>query len=400
MRGWVILCRVIDHFGDAGVCWRLARQLVDEQNAQVTLWIDRPAVLACLEPALAGSPGPVRGVEVRAWETLGNAEAAAAGDADVVVSAFGCEPPAALREAMRSSPRRPVWINLEYFSAETWVDSHHGLASPKPDGLVEHFFFPGLSPASGGVLHEAGLEAARDLWQANRRMQRDFLARLGCFPREGERLLSVFAYPQAPVVELIRALESQPGLWRILLAGAPDAQRRQAWARPPGSHRIQIQALPFVSQDDYDRLLWSCDANLVRGEDSLVRALWAGRPFLWHAYRQADQAHLTKVDALVTRLSPSPGQQNRAPTGGNENAWKAAMRIWNGYEPDRSQGQPQAPNPLAVRTLARWLGQIRAQSTATRQWASDLASPGADLASRLVEFAQGRRSPPSRDPRI
>ena len=49
-------------------------------------------------------------------------------------------------------------------------------------------------------------------------------------------------------------------------------------------------------------MLWACDLNLVRGEDSLVRALWAGQPFVWHIYPQHDNAHHAKLDAFLDWL--------------------------------------------------------------------------------------------------
>ena len=39
-RSWDVFCRVVDNYGDAAVCWRLARQLADEHGARVRLWID------------------------------------------------------------------------------------------------------------------------------------------------------------------------------------------------------------------------------------------------------------------------------------------------------------------------------------------------------------------------
>ncbi len=55
----------------------------------------------------------------------------------------------------------------------------------------------------------------------------------------------------------------------------------------------------MTDQSDYDHLLWCCDFNLVRGEDSFLRAQWAARPFLWHIYPQADAAHLEKLTAFL-----------------------------------------------------------------------------------------------------
>src|SRR5690606_29878177 len=79
----------------------------------------------------------------------------------------------------------------------------------------------------------------------------------------------------------------------------------------PGLTHMQHEALrvfesPFVNQDDFDRLLWSSELNIVRGEDSLIRAIWAQQPFLWHIYRQQDDAHLVKLDAWLHRAQFSP----------------------------------------------------------------------------------------------
>ena len=37
---WTIFCAIIDNYGDIGVCWRLARQLVHEYQLAVDLWVD------------------------------------------------------------------------------------------------------------------------------------------------------------------------------------------------------------------------------------------------------------------------------------------------------------------------------------------------------------------------
>lgn len=156
-----IYCRVVDNFGDAGVCWRLARQLAGEHGLDVRLHIDRPATLRSIEPrAVAGAH--VAGVAIREWTGVDDAVAAPPpGDErtmvgerqpDVIVSAFGCELPATVRGrlAAGSPAPKPLWVNLEYLSAEEWVAGCHGLASVKPgDGAIEHFYYPGFAPATG-----------------------------------------------------------------------------------------------------------------------------------------------------------------------------------------------------------------------------------------------------------
>jgi hypothetical protein len=40
LKRWDIFCKIVDNFGDIGVCWRLARQLQLEHGLQIRLWID------------------------------------------------------------------------------------------------------------------------------------------------------------------------------------------------------------------------------------------------------------------------------------------------------------------------------------------------------------------------
>src|SRR5690242_8896754 len=156
-----IFCKVVDNYGDAGVSWRLARQLVREHDMAVTLWIDAIASLA----RIATGIDPTRkvqsseGVRVRAWpESLTGIELP-----DVVVEAFGCGLPDDYVDAMAAARRAPTWVNLEYLSAEPWVESAHGLPSPQPRlPLTRYFYFPGFTDRTGGLLREAGLLEARD----------------------------------------------------------------------------------------------------------------------------------------------------------------------------------------------------------------------------------------------
>src|SRR5436190_18143119 len=124
-----IFCKVVDNFGDAGVSWRLARQLVREHDIAVTLWIDALASLAKIAPDVdrVRDDQVHAGVRIRAWtEPFCHFDLP-----DVVIEAFGCGLPQAYLDAMVAAPRPPVWINLEYLSAEPWVESAHGLPSPQ-----------------------------------------------------------------------------------------------------------------------------------------------------------------------------------------------------------------------------------------------------------------------------
>lgn len=328
---WDIFCRVIDNHGDLGVCWRLARSLAARGTA-VRLWVDDASALAWMAPR-GNEAGPA-GIEVRAWpEASGMVR-----PGDVVIEAFGCEPPPAFVSRMAARTPAPRWVNLEYLSAEDYVERSHGLASPQfhgpGAGLTKHFFYPGFTPRTGGLLREPGL--LQDIAGFDGPA---WLARQGWAPRPGERVVSLFAYANPALPELLDALARQPTL---LLACPGPLQAPAVAADRPG---LRTLALPYLPQDDYDRLLWACDLNFVRGEDSFVRAQWAGKAFVWHIYPQHDDAHHAKLQAFMDR-SALP------------ESWRALWRGWNGLAP-----LPDTPPDLAQASAhaQAWRAQLAAQ---------------------------------------
>jgi len=358
---WDVFCRVVDNFGDVGVCWRLASNLA-ERGQRVRLWVDDATALRWM------APDGHDGVEVHPWL----AGTAFPPPGDVVVEAFGCDPAPAFLAAMASaaeSARPPVWINLEYLSAERYVERSHALASPQMSGpargLVKWFFYPGFTPATGGLLREPALQAEqavfdRDAW----------LAAQGIAPRPGERLVSVFCYPGAPVDRLVASLaaDGRP----TLLATAPGAATGAVRAAlATHGDTLRQHALPWLTQPAFDRLLWAADLNFVRGEDSWVRAQWAGRPFVWQAYAQADGAHGPKIEAFLDlALAPAPPE-----VAETIRDWTAA---WNGLD------DPAAPLPAWTPAA------LAAASAAARAWRAQLAG-SADLVSRLLAFVREKR---------
>ncbi len=297
---WDLFCRVIDNFGDIGVCWRLARDLAG-RGERVRLWVDDGAALAWM------APGGCPGVAVAPFD-------AATEPGDLVVEAFGCNLPPAFSDAMAA--RRPVWINLEYLSAESYVERSHRLPSPQAGGLTKWFFYPGFTARTGGLLREPGLLAARqvfdrDAWLTAQRITR----------QPGERVVTLFCYDNPAIAALLATLAEAP----TLLLLTPGHAQRQVTATPPA---VRAVALPWLDQPGFDRLLWAADLNFVRGEDSLVRALWAGAPFVWQAYPQHDGVHAAKLQALLERLPPTPGLA-------------ALWQAWNGLRPDWP-GLPEA----------------------------------------------------------
>ncbi|MGA0584344.1 MAG: elongation factor P maturation arginine rhamnosyltransferase EarP, partial [Castellaniella sp.] len=282
-----LFCRVVDNFGDAGVCWRLARRLA-ALGQPVRLWIDRPEVLARLLPALdVQADGQVLdGVRIGSWHQAEHAQPPRGG---VVVEAFACALPPAYEAAMAG--RGCLWINLEYLSAEPWVEGCHGLPSPQANGVPKFFFFPGFTPSTGGLLREPDLLARHADTQAQDRGARlQALTGLPAAPPSDALCVLLFCYPEAPLAGLYAALADQERpVWILVPGGRPEAAQRDR-------DSLRILSIPFVPQASFDELLWCCDLNFVRGEDSLVRALWAGAPLVWQIYRQAGNTHLDKLE--------------------------------------------------------------------------------------------------------
>jgi uncharacterized repeat protein (TIGR03837 family) len=337
---WDIFCRVVDNYGDAGVCWRLSQELA-ARGQQVRLVIDDPALLVWMAPP--GAPG----VQVLRWP--GSAQ-----PGEVVVETFGCDPPEAFVAAMAALAAPPVWINLEYLSAEPYVERSHGLPSPQPNGLIKHFFYPGFTSRTGGLLREARLLQQRSAFDRT-----PWLARQGIKAQAGERIVTLFCYDNGALPALLADLAREPTLL-LLTPGHAQRQVTQVTQGHGPLRLVRLMRLPYLSQPDFDHLLWSADLNFVRGEDSLVRALWAGAPLVWQAYPQDDGAHGPKVEALLEQWQP-----------GAEVA--ALWRAWNALPGARWAGLP--PLPAWEPSLSAWRERLLNQD---------------DLATQLLAFVLGK----------
>jgi uncharacterized repeat protein (TIGR03837 family) len=332
---WDLFCRVIDNHGDIGVCWRLAADLA-ARGQSVRLWLDDASALAWMAPQGAA------GIQVRAWdESLHHPN-----PADVVVEAFGCDPAAAFLRAMAARERPPVWIDLEYLSAEGYVERSHGLPSPQSigpaAGLTRWFFYPGFSAATGGLIRELDLQERQHRFDAPA-----WLHARGIVPLAGERIVSLFCYENAALPALLDQLGEAPTLL-LATAGLARQQVEAALGSTMARGQLRALSLPYLTQRDYDHLLWSCDLNFVRGEDSFVRAQWAGRPFVWQIYPQHDGVHAAKLEAFLTRF-----------LGGAEpslaSACASLWRRWNGL----GSGRLELPDPLAWnRHVQAWREQL------------------------------------------
>jgi uncharacterized repeat protein (TIGR03837 family) len=377
---WDVFCRVIDNFGDIGVCWRLADNLAARSH-KVRLWVDDASALAWMAPnALTGG---CPNIQIMPWDQSMRPEVLATlPSADVWVETFGCEIDTKFIATYAycmgtdgfNSTKPPVWINLEHLSAEGFAQRNHTLPSPvmhgPAKGWTKHFFYPGFTEGTGGLLREANFSERQAHFDRGQ-----WLSRQGIHWR-GERLISLFCYKPSALADFLLQLHTVPTMLLVTsgrAASAVQALQGPAHAaalvqRSTSPGRLSIAYLPLLSQLDYDHLLWACDFNCVRGEDSLVRALWAQKPFVWQIYPQDDGAHHAKLDAFLDLIQADP-------------SLRQFHLAWN----TGPVASPKATDalPLPPLDLATW--QAKLGATHQRLLRQD------DLCTQLIRFVQKNR---------
>jgi len=389
-----IFCNVIDNYGDIGVCWRLARQLANEYGLSVRLWVDDIACLAklCPETDVEANRQMLRRVEVYRWHK----EFPETRPADLVIEAFACKLPenyvASMASAVNQSvpqaktdatanttdalsvTREPVWVNLEYLSAEDWIETHHKLPSPHTKlPLTKYFFFPGFTNRTGGLLLEKGLLDRRDAFLKDETSQNEFWNSMGLKKPKDEKLkISLFAYENDAVNGLFEAWSTGS---RSVLCLVPEGRILPQVGKYfsddmpcAGKHysrgNLDVHVVPFVEQERYDELLWACDVNFVRGEDSFVRAQWAGKPFIWQIYPQHDAVHLKKLQSFLMLFNKPLG--NSA-----SHAVEGLWQLWN------SGG-------VAEQAWTAFVAELIEVNRRAQEWSRQLASN--NLALNLLDF--------------
>ena len=394
LKHWDIFCKIVDNFGDIGVCWRLARQLQIEHGLQIRLWIDDLEAAQKIIPNLnlAEKSQVCEEIIILKWQAAAKeGEADFSQVADVVIEAFSCELPAPYLAAMVR--KKSKWINLEYLSAEPWVLDFHAKPSPQHFlnsnlALTRHFYFPGFTEATGGLIRENNVVEWRD--KSNNKPYKNHPS--PSFPRKREYIVnkndrhtdisrndgrnsvlkvSLFCYPNAPIHDLLTALQANKNAVDVYVPACgilpKIADYFDAETIEVGDYftreNLDVHILPFLSQADYDQLLADCDVNFVRGEDSWVRAIWAGKSFIWQPYFQDENAHIKKLNAFLDLFYA------------NLNAKDIVCEVHRCW----SVGQ------LPKHVWSTYLQQLLAISSYTLQQSQQLAKQQ-DLAAKLVIF--------------
>ena len=372
-----LFCSVVDNFGDIGICWRLARQLQNEHQWQVTLWVDDLAsfqkICHSVKPDLASQWQ--HDVMVRHWTavlpTLTESD-----KPDLVIEALACTIPPSYLQWMASFTDKALWLNLEYLSAEDWVHGCHALPSPHPYlPLQKYFFFPGFTEQTGGLLREQGRVDSLTKLRNSTELQQEFWQQLGLMDAMNyQQKISLFAYSQSQIRPWLELLaRSAQSTLLLVPQGQLATDLTQLYSELKTGRfddkSLSIRILDFMPQPMYDQLLACCDINFVRGEDSVIRAHWAGRPFIWQIYRQEEQAHLIKLQAFLDKYLQHAPPQQKACIEKLHMAWNLEQDISTEFS-----------------LFSNFSEQIQVNN---KKWQEYLTQQQ-DLASNLVRFAENK----------
>ena len=370
-----IFCRVIDNYGDAGVCLHLARSLstvkpqggTSEQPFDVRLFCDDLRVLHTIATA-ADYDNP--NLTFCSWEApLDHYE-----PSDVIITAFSCRFDEPTLKTLQQATTKPLIINLEYLSAESWVEDCHMLPSPV-DGLTSHFFFPGFTARTGGL-----------------NLDPDFIAQcqeqLNQPSSEG-MTLSLFGYHNPAVKRLLTALAASGRHCELkVFSGLAQDNLNQLYQQHlqigesfQPSPELTCTIVPMTDHSGYDQVLLNSDFNLVRGEDSIVRAMHTGHPFLWQIYPQEEQAHIVKLTAFLDCMERTLEEQGSvADLKSRMDLLRATMLSYNEALPEGTEDPLTRPDflPLFLERcgplFSTWARYLCAQPTLSARLTSFILS--------------------------
>lgn len=303
---WDVFCKVIDNYGDIGVCWRLARQLANEQQQYVRLWVDDLKAFKKICPHVNTNLNEqlVENIFICHWQ----AHWQPVSPADIVIESFACNLPDDYIQAMSQANKTILWVNLEYLTYERWSVDFHAIPSLQSLNLKKYFFFPGL-PETGGLIREHTIIEQAITFQNDPIAQQQFLSQLHVTKKLNSFLMFIFSYANQAIGEWLNILKRGKQAYHLLIPQTPLLQNLADYLHidvdtliPDYTvqlNNLTLQIIPFVNQVDFDKLLWCTDYNIIRGEDSFIRAQYAGKPMLWHIYPQQEKTHLIKLEAFL-----------------------------------------------------------------------------------------------------
>ncbi len=309
-----IFCHVVDNFGDIGVVYRFARTMkAFFPKTRIRVFVDDLKTFKAI-CAPINQDKIIQEHDNITWIDLTKLDDELVnrlGISELIFETFACEiPPVYMKRAYYQSR---LLINLEHLSAEAWVEGYHEKESLLPEGkLKKYYFMPGFTENTGGIIPNlfspVVINSARERLEMIKKylteqqnavtvMNEDSIfGSVFTYTRNIERLLKDCFALSKPVI-LLSFGDKTSGSFRNALKKLNSTTGEAHVTTIQNCSIIEMQFLP---QQEYDLLLQLMDFNIVRGEDSLTRAVLAGKPFIWNAYIQDNCYQVVKVEALCS----------------------------------------------------------------------------------------------------
>lgn len=279
MKVWHIFSRAIDNFGDLAISLRLSQQISEQINCKVTLFTEFNEALFSLIPKIDSNTVVflMDNLEIRSINQPFNVIEAPTH----IVNIFNIPIPDDYLILINKPTR---YIIYEYLSAEKWVDGFHLKSSINLNCFLDQvYFFPGFTKNTGGLLIDEKKPKNHYLKFFRNTSEKDWLDFFN---------VSIFCYSHSNIQSVLNVNKSLKINIYIPELIINKYKAIIEWPK-------HLVAYPFLSFADYDSLLGLCDLNFVRGEDSLVRAIISGKPFIWQPYIQENGAHFLKLNAFI-----------------------------------------------------------------------------------------------------
>ncbi|STO31566.1 Uncharacterized protein conserved in bacteria [Fusobacterium necrogenes] len=303
-----IFCEIIDNYGDIGVVYRIAKELDKVfPNSKIRVFLNRIEEFKKINFQVKDIPYQIiDGIEYITFDYV-QKKAKELSTSQVIIEAFGCKIPEEYMEIAYENSE--LLINLEYLSAEDWIEDFHLQSSPLGKGkLKKVFFMPGFTEKSGGIIIDSNyLEKIEKI-----RKNRAFYTKkyLGNIENKDKKIVgTLFSYEKnfATLFEELRSLDKEV----VILAMGEKTQKSlknffkenliEDFRNSLKYDKIEIKFMEFLNQEEYEELINIVDFNFVRGEDSFIRAILTGKPYVWHIYCQEDYIHMKKINAFLNK---------------------------------------------------------------------------------------------------
>ena len=306
-----IFCEIIDNFGDIGVVYRISKELKKIfQNVRIRIVLNRLEEFKAINKKVKDVDYQEIDGLICVTEKYVKENMESFGVSDVFIEAFGCNVPEEYVKTAKENSK--LWINLEYLSGEKWIEDFHlceSLIDSKT--LKKIFFMPGFSEKSGGVIIDSGFLERMKFGKENRDevlkkyfkdfdLKDKFIGTVFSYEKNFENLLETLKNYEKETVLLLMGEKTQKSFSEILKKNLTED-----YGNIVKYGKITMIYSDFFSQEEYEEIISASDFNFTRGEDSFVRGIILGKPFMWHIYLQEEKAHMDKIKAFTERFKES-----------------------------------------------------------------------------------------------